>query len=87
MLSRLSQKATSPNIGVPVVVVRQIAGACLNRGDFRKVIDVRIDRMDVQFAKAMGELAVRRGIERLAFKEKHVPLRHRGGEPCNDRLR
>jgi hypothetical protein len=72
---------------VPVVVVRQIAGACLNRGDVWKVIDVRIHRMDVQFAEAGGESAMRGGIERLALKEKYVPLGHRGGEPRNDGLR
>jgi hypothetical protein len=75
------------NVGVPVVVIRQIAGVCLNRCDFWKIIDVRIDRMDVQFAEARGESAMRGGIQRLACKEKHVPLGHRSFELRDDGLR
>src|ERR1700722_14827736 len=58
------------DIGVPVVVIRQIAGACLNQSDLWNVIDVRVDRMDVQFAEARGEPSMLFRIQRLAFKEK-----------------
>jgi hypothetical protein len=75
------------DVGVPVVVIRQIARARLNQSNIRNAIDVRVDRMDVQFAEARGELAMGAGIQRLAFKEKHVPLSHSGGELCNDSLR
>jgi hypothetical protein len=66
---------------VPVVVVRQIAGACLNQRNIRDAIDVRVDGVDVQFTEARGELAMGAGIQRLAFKEKHMPLSYGGFEP------
>ena len=75
------------DVGVPVVVVRQIVGARLDRGDFGNAVDMRIDGMDVQFAEARGEIALRGRIQRLAFKEEHVPLGHRGLELCDDGVR
>jgi hypothetical protein len=43
--------------------------------------------MDVKCAEARGEPVMRGRIQRLVFKEKHVPLGHRSGELCDDGLR
>jgi hypothetical protein len=43
--------------------------------------------MDVKPAEADGEVALRGRIERLAFKEEHVPFGHCRPEICYDQVR
>ena len=63
---------------MPIVIVRQIVGARFDRRDFGNAIDMRINGMNVKLAEACGEIALRCRVQLLAFKEKHMPLGHRG---------
>ena len=47
---------------------------------------MRVNGMNVKLAEARGEIALSGGIQRLPFKEEHVPLGDRRLEPCDDRI-
>ena len=58
----------------------------LDQGDFRYALDMAVNRVDVQLAEAAGEVALRRGIQRLVFEKQDMALRHRLAQALNRAL-
>jgi hypothetical protein len=75
------------DVGVPIVIVGEITGAGLDRGDLGDAVNAGVDGMNMQLAEAGGEVPVSGRVQRLAFKEQHVPLGERGSEPKNSGVR